>query len=85
MRIMMIPLAGLLLMSAMGCHCVMGKCDCDNAPTLGCHVYPVQASCAAPPIVMPVTATTPAKPTLLPVPPKTEVIDEMPRVTPDKE
>jgi len=32
MRRILIPLAGFALLNVVGCHLVMGKCDCDAPP-----------------------------------------------------
>jgi hypothetical protein len=87
MRRMLIPLAGLMLSSVVGCHCVQGKCDCEFIPTQGCDVYHVKPcgikGCGEAGPAGPVGA-----PELVPVAPtplKPELIKEMPRVNPDKE
>jgi hypothetical protein len=95
MRRMLIPLAGLLLSSVVGCtSCVRGKCDCDFIPTLGCDVYHVKpidlgvkggggcATCSggqAAPVAAP--EMVPVAPTPL----RPEAIREMPRVVPNRE
>jgi hypothetical protein len=87
MRRMLIPLAGLMLSSVVGCHLVQGKCDCDFTPTLGCHVYDVKVyglkGCGdgGPVAAVGAAELVPVAPT----PVKPEVIKEMPRVAPDKE
>jgi hypothetical protein len=73
MRRMLIPLAGLTLLNLVGCHLVMGKCDCDGPLTrpvtamfdyLRCSIFQTAAQPPAAPVA--------------------ELLKEMPHVTPDK-
>jgi hypothetical protein len=87
MRRMLIPLAGLMLSSVVGCHLVQGKCDCEFIPLLGCDVYHVKP-CGIKGFDKGGPAGPVGAPELVPVAPtpmKPELIKEMPRVAPDKE
>jgi hypothetical protein len=89
MRRMLIPLAGLLLSSVVGCHCVRGKCDCEFIPNLGCDVYhvkPIGLGCKG--CGDPAPAGPAGAPEMVPVAPtplRPEAIKEMPRVVPERE
>jgi hypothetical protein len=95
MRRMLIPLAGLLLSSVVGCTCVRGKCDCDFIPVLGCDVYHVKpidlglkggcATCSGGSAGPVAAAGAPEMVPVAPTPLRPEPIKEMPRVVPERE
>jgi hypothetical protein len=72
MRRMLIPLAGLLLVTVVGCHFMQGQCDCDNVPQGVRHVGATSADLA------------PTQQPLTPVPLNAESLKDMPRRMPDK-